>query len=539
MASVFSRLTASALKAVGLQPIRRSYAGAQVTRLTSDWFATLLSADQELRVNLRGLRARSRELCRNNGEAAGFLRDLESDIVGAEGALLQMRFRVGATGQLRESINRPIEEAYAAWSARGVCTTDGYHDRASLARLMIRTVAQDGEFLARRVRGVGEFGYQIQPLDADMLDETFYLPPDANGTEVRMGVELNSYGRPTGYYLWDRHPWDGTYAAKRIRYDASEIHHVFVRLRPGQTRGVPWFTPVLIETKTAARYTEAELMQSLLAAAQGGFFVNADGQAVGPEAPTEIDPRTGEVKPGRLEFEVEPGVARQLPPGWDFKTWTPAHPTANFTGFMNAIKRGIARGVGRSYASYTGDLTQVNYSSIRTDRIRETDFNRLMQQDLLVGQFERLLFMDWLDMARLSQSVQLPPTVSRADILKAAKWQLRGWQWVDPRADAEAMALKLALGVTTRSREAAALGLDYYDLIDERAEEDQYARDRGVQLSDGPMAYLAAAASNASSDASADATATTDSASSDVTADPSGTADSSQSKTYVPIRRLA
>ena len=44
----------------------RAYQGALVSRLTSDWMSSQLSADAEIRNSLRKLRDRSRELVRNN-----------------------------------------------------------------------------------------------------------------------------------------------------------------------------------------------------------------------------------------------------------------------------------------------------------------------------------------------------------------------------------------------------------------------------------------------------------------------------------------
>ena len=48
---------------------KRTYAAAMINRLTQDWFTQILSADQELKTDLRRLRGASRSLVRDNAEA--------------------------------------------------------------------------------------------------------------------------------------------------------------------------------------------------------------------------------------------------------------------------------------------------------------------------------------------------------------------------------------------------------------------------------------------------------------------------------------
>ena len=79
------------LRRIGLQPIpkalppvrRRNYAGAIISRLTSDWMATQASADAEIRTSLKKLRDRSREMVRNNPYAKQAKRTTQINVVGS------------------------------------------------------------------------------------------------------------------------------------------------------------------------------------------------------------------------------------------------------------------------------------------------------------------------------------------------------------------------------------------------------------------------------------------------------------------------
>lgn len=459
------------------------YAGGQHSRIVQGWFAALDDVNAELRCTLPELRARSRQLCRDNGEAAGLLLDFESDIVGAQGARLQYR-AVRPRGEPIDRLNNRIESEFAKWAHRDYCTLAGYESFPALQRMVMRSVIMDGEFLALRVRDPDRpWGYTLQPLDPDQLDESENRTGYEGVNAIVMGVEINGDGRPVAYHVWDRHP--SLPGRKKERISATNIRHVFKRVRPGQVRGIPWFSPALVTWKLGDRYTEAELYQSLLAAAQGGFFEQQDG--AGYETPTDENGN-----PIPLVMEAEPGSARALPPGVTFKPWEPKHPTANFTGFMKTIKRVIARAFGRSYASLTGDLSDVNFSSMRTDRVREMAQSRMHQHDILIEQFCAPTFADWVQMASLVGALGAV-TVPTADLAAYATWMCTGWAWIDPVKDATAAQMELGMGITSPQRICAEKGRDFYEIVDELAEAKRYAQAKGVNLEVVPLQITVAA----------------------------------------------
>lgn len=461
-------------------PQLRTYAGAVQQRIVARWFAALDDANEELRESLADLRARSRQLVRDNGEAAGLLLDFEADIVGATGARLQFRAR-RPRGAPIDPLNDRVEIGFAGWSHRETCTVTGDYSLAALQRFMIRSVIQDGEFLALRVRDprANAWGYTLQVLDPDQLDEGHNRRGTPNENAIIMGVEVDANGKPVAYHIYDRHP--SLPGRVRQRISADDVLHVFKRVRTGQRRGVPWFAPALVHWKLGDRYTEAELYQSLLAAAQGGFFVNKDG--TGYIEP----PRNEDGTPATLVMQAEPGQATALPNGYEFQAWEPKHPTANFAGFMKVIKRGIARAFGRSYASLTGDLSEVNFSSMRTDRVREMAQSRMHQQDLLVEQFCAPVFADWLQMASVMGALGSVP-FDTASMRAFATWMCTGWPWIDPVKDATAALMEIEMGTNSPQRVCAEKGRDFYEIIDELADAKQYAEAKGVTLGAVPLA---------------------------------------------------
>jgi lambda family phage portal protein len=466
------------------------YAGAEHSRLIDRWLTEALDPNEKLKGALSTLRSRARQLVDDNGEAAGLLLDFESDIVGHAGAKLQFRART-PRGLPRDVLNDRVELAWAQWCGRETCTLAGYESFAALQRLMMRTVIMDGEFLALRVRGADNaFGYALQPIDADQLDESANTAPHAGQNAVIMGVEVAANGRPVAYHVWDRHPTLSG-RVKRI-IPARDVLHVFKRVRPGQVRGIPWFAPALVTWKLGDRYTEAELYQSLLAAAQGGFFVNKDGASFTPQT----DANGKEIP---LVMEAVPGQATALPSGYEFQPWTPTHPTANYVGFMKVVKRGISRAFGRSYASLTGDLSDVNFSSMRTDRVREMGQSRMHQQGLLIEQFCDVIFADWVATATLAGKLGAV-TLDSATIASFASWMCTGWPWIDPVKDATAAAMEINMGLNSPQRVCAERGRDFYEIVDELADARAYALSKDVNLASIPLTIAVTADASANPD---------------------------------------
>ena len=184
---------------------QRSFSAVTSNRLTLDWVTSSLSQDGELRGNLTTLRNRSRDLERNNEWVKGFLRSLENNVLGEKGISLQVRSKE-ASGKMDEGANSRIEAGWKRWAKLGKCDVTGRHSFCDIQRLILRSIARDGEVLIRMMREPS--GLKLQILEADLLDES-YFQKLSNGNEVRFGVEFDQFRKPVAYYLRKppgRHP---------------------------------------------------------------------------------------------------------------------------------------------------------------------------------------------------------------------------------------------------------------------------------------------------------------------------------------------
>ncbi len=461
---------------------RAVYGAATTGRMAEDWMAQILSADAEMRYVLSTIRARSRQLVRDNAHAAGFVHALVDGVLGEAAIGVNPRART-ADDTLDDAANRVLWDAWCQWQRREVCSADGQTNFAELQRLIFRTWATDGEVLVRRGFGApNAFGYDLQVIDADLLDERYNVAPEPGRHEVRMGVEIDARGRPVAYHLFQRHPHDVffTPTQDRVRVPADQILHLFLQLRPGQTRGVPPLTPVMLALRLLDEYTIAELMMARVASSAGGFF-ETDPDAYTPSQ----DAPDGTSASKSIRLDLEPGVSQQLPPGITFKAWDPKHPTDAFEPFQKVLLRMVARGSGSgvSYATLTGDLSEANYSSDRAGRLAERDAWRGLQRWFA----DRLLCPVYTDVVRFGLLAgAIPLRLADAPRLAAHAFEYRGWPWVDPVKDISAAAQELALRLTSPQRVCAERGRDFETILEEWAEAERLADQYGVSLSTAP-----------------------------------------------------
>lgn len=458
------------------KPERAIYGAATMGRIAEDWAAQILSADAEMRGSLATMRARARQQVRDNALAAGFISALVDGVLGPDGIGVRPRVR-NADGTLDDTTNLAIWETQQRWSLRDYCAADGQSTFVELQRLIFRTWAVDGEVLIRRGYGApNPFGYDAQLIDADHLDENYNVPASRDQNEIRMGVEVDARGRPVAYHLWDRHPSDIHAASRtRRRIPANQIIHLFLQLRPGQTRGVPPLTPVLLTLKLLDELIIANLMQARIAASAGGYF-ETDPAHYTP--PTSAPDGTGT---NAIQMDLEPGVSKQLPPGLHFVPFDPKHPGDQFEPFVKTLQRLVAAGAQprMSYATLTGDLSETSYSSDRGGRLAERDGWRGVQR-WFAPRVLCPLHEDLVRMSVLSGALRVG-TFDPTRFL-AHDYEYRGWPWVDPLKDINAAGEELALKLTSRQRICAERGRDFETILEELQEEERLAAKYGVSL---------------------------------------------------------
>jgi len=482
---------ANVLDRMGFTPkvnVRRSYArgwsAANQDRLTNDWQTTSLSADGEVTGGKRKIIvARSRDLWMNNDYAKRYIDMVSTNVVGPDGVVLQNKAydippTVKQKGKLDEWANYLIEDAFWRWGEK-YCDVTGTLSWLDLQRLTAETAARDGEIFIRKIKSFqNPFKFAIQVLETDYCPDDLNVLELPNGNRIVMGVELNKWGQPVAYYFTARHPGDSEYLYyldKYLRIPAEEIDHIFLKTRPGQTRGIPWLAVAMTRLKMLGAYEEAEVIAARVAACKMGFF-QSEPPEIGTGKAYKGDAKDSDNTP---ITEAEPGILEELPPGLKFQAWDPQHPNSNFGIFMKSVLRGVASGLGVSYNTLANDLESTSYSSGRIGVLDERDSWRKIQR-WFVSALHQKIFEPWLEMALLTSQIPLP--VSKMDKFNQATWHPRGFDWVDPQKDATATIESINFGLKTRTQALAEKGLDLNEHFAQLAEEKQLAEQYGLEF---------------------------------------------------------
>ena len=445
---------------------RAVFDGANVNRLLLDWIAQARSADEEIRGDLRLLRARARELGRNNSYVKRYFRLLVNNVIGPMGIKLQAQVRAGDEPDTKA--NAEIESAWNAWASSPV-TVDGKLTLRRFEKLIIKTVACDGEAFVRLWLGFegNTHGLAVQAIDADLLDEAFNRSRRGTQNEIRMGVEIDAIGRAVGYWVWNAPGTD----LMRDRYfiPADEMIHLYDPERVNQTRGVTWVHSVMVPAHMLNAYEESEAVAARIGASKMGLFEKRADSLAG-DLSTDPKPATMEANPGTFEI---------VPDGYEFKAWEPDHPTAQFPAFIKQMLRKIASGFNVFYNVLANDAEGVSYSTMRSFALVERDDWRSIQQDF-IDMWRRPLYGAWLGMALLTGSLKLPSRDPSRYL--AVRHRPRGWQWIDPEKEAKAAVISIQNGLGTRTGFLAEKGEDIEDVFAELAREEELAQSYRISI---------------------------------------------------------
>jgi len=474
--NIFSRNTAKQKKR---SAYRRSYTGASTGRLFSDFLTSSTSADAEIKDNIRVLRDRARELARNDGYIARYLNLMVSNVIGKHGVRISSKSR-NDNGSLDLAANQLIEAAWKDWSKLGNCTTNGRLSFLDCQKIFIESLCRDGEVLIRKIKEPSSpFGFQLQFLEADHLDENKNDIFKSTGNKIKMGVEVDKHDKPVAYWLFKDHPYDRTYLNENqhIRVPADEIIHAYLPARAEQTRGVSLIATSMANVKVFNGYIEAEIVAARVGASKMGFFTSPDGD--------------GYVGDGAYEDTFNPtmnaqaGVFEQLPAGMDFKTFDPNHPNSAFESFTTTVLRGIASGLNISYHSLSNDLTSVNYSSIRQGALEDRSMYQIYQQ-FVIEHFINPVFESWLEMAIIAGYINLPMGKFNK-FARSVNFIPRSFAWIDPLKEMQANVMGLQNGTLTYADISASFGRDTEELFEQHQKEIELAKQYDIELAYQPF----------------------------------------------------
>ena len=478
ISSAVKRVLGFGTKANPLKNLR-AYQGALVSRLTSDWMSSQLSADAEIRNSLRKLRDRSRELVRNNPYARQAKRTTQINIVG-NGMKFQSLVVQQRGGKRDQRVNNIIEEAWSEWSQADSCDCAGKYSFHQFEWLAAGALCESGEAIFRIVRkpfGSSEVPLALQMIESDLLDEEYDGKTLNKNNEWRNGVEVDEWGRALRYAILTKHPGDAyylDYSANRklhIFIPAEDIIHLFLPERPGQNRGVPWFHSVMADMHQLQGYEEAAVIRARAGASIMGFIQNDQGELIGDD-----------VQNNQRIQSFEPGTFRYLMPNESVTVPDIDYPSQQYEMFVKNKIRRFATGIGCSFQTISKDFSETNYSSSRLSLLEDREHWKFCQK-YIIDNFHFRIFKEWLDLSVLSGVIDFPDYASNSKRYCKPRWTPPAQHYVDPLKEIKAYREAEQAGYMTKSQVIAQTnGGDYDDIVSEIAREQEVAKGLGVTL---------------------------------------------------------
>lgn len=465
---------------VNKRPQVRGFAAAGVDRMTANWIATEASINRELQGDLNRLRARGRQLVKDNDFARKFKGMCSDNIIGPDGVRYQARV-FDAPDKPDLLANNAIEAAYQRW--KKVADVTGRADFDTMCRTAIGGMPSDGEFLWQIIIGKdagNDFNFALQQIDVDRIDTQFN--GEHNGNTVIMGIEVNTYRRPVALHIFAAHPSDGARSSRqRVRIPAEHLIHFFGQEYTDQVRGIPWMTAGMLSLHHLGGFMLSALQAAEHGANHYGFFEAKEG--AGP-------PPTGDTQEGTGAAATQistsvPGFYDTLPEGYSHTSFDSKYPNEVFAPFTKTILQRIASGWRVNYTSLANDLLGVSYNSIRTGTLEERDRWKVDQQHFINAVMERIQPL-WLKMALMSGQITMPNgsllPASKFEKFAVHEWQPRRWDWVDPKNDMEAKILAVNAGFIPMQDVSSDMGYDFDDVLVKKAAAERRAKELGVSL---------------------------------------------------------
>ena len=454
--------------------IRSYFEAASVDRFTNDVFKIITSPTQEKASELKQVRATSRALVRKSGIITNYIRLLQTNVLGDSGFTFQGRISNSKKG-LHSSLNTTIESNWSDFTKRGTFEVSGRYSFTNFIKLIISTLAIDGEVLIQKIKGKGKYGIQYKLIDIDCL----YGQGRQNsitGNMVLNGVEIDKFNKVVAYnIIVDGLPADGFCKWERIPADQI-IHLVENATRINDTRGLPWISPIIFSLSQLDGYAEAELIAARLQA-MVAMVITTRGDS------DESGYSEKFTASQNFPTDIEPGMTFGLDPGQDAKMLASTHPNTAYESFCKFKLKEIASGLGITYNSLLGDYESTSFSSCKAAFLSERRFYKCIQ-NMIIEEVLDVFYEDFITCGTLNNSIKAPLMGASYDYLKEHQFFASGFSSVDDLKDSQSDALKLDMGIVTRSELLAERGQDLEELLRTKQKEKLLYEQYGFQYNE-------------------------------------------------------
>ena len=419
---------------------------------TGDWHLSQEKLDK--------LREICRDLGRNNPLVKGIFRKLATKIVGTQ-------TKIQAKTE-DEGWNTAAEQLWKEEMVDVPCDNTGRFNIHGYLKKMYYSYCRDGDmFTVFTDDG-------IQAIEGDQVG-TPYGIKKFDYFDVVNGIAVSKKSkRVIGYYIGKPNKWGYIANESMKHYNAADVHHSFNSDRFSSSRGEPILISAVDIIDKLFGYIDAELVAAKINACFPMVITTRDSSGKPPPFTKGVS-SSGEDKYGRKLEKIDPGLIVRNEPGETASAVGAARPAAAFDNFVLRVMMLIGQPVNLPLMLMTGDFSGATFMNSRV-AYQEARDNWYDEQELVVKPPVRRLY-----------NLKVQQWIARKDLTErddSGRFEImcKRWPYVDPFKEAKADEVQLRNRTTTRTAITARQGDDFKDVTNQRASEEEYLKEKGVEL---------------------------------------------------------
>jgi lambda family phage portal protein len=448
-----------------------SYTGASTSRRALRYYnPRAVDADSALLPDLLRLQNISEDLARNSPLALGAINTAVTTVVGS-GLRLQCRVDrdfLKMEPEQGDEWETTTEREFKLWAesqdcdvARTLLFTEGQD-------LVFRRTLIDGDtfVLMTRKETNNPYALKLQYIEGERVcnkDNT------ATTRNLKAGIEKDESGAPVNYHIMKDNPGN-MYPPIRNEWDIvpafsektglRNMIHLYRMLRPGQSRGVPYLSPVVELLKQLTRYSEAEILAAVVSSYFTGVIETEAGSQmslgnmVGDDAVDSAVGGSGSDK----DIKLGAGALIALKSGEKITFGDPGRPNTAFDAFVKSILQQIGVALEIPFEVLIGHFS-ASYSASRAALLEAWRFFR-GRRAWLARNYCQSVYENFLYEGIANTRIKAPGFFRDPMIRKAysgAIWIGEAPNQIDPMKEVDAAEKRLNLFLSTRDEETVAL----------------------------------------------------------------------------------
>lgn len=476
--------------------------GASTTKRSMREFnAESFSPVSDIDYNLKILRERSRVLEMSSPLAAAAVNTTITKTVGS-GLYVKPSIDyefLGITKEAAEEWEHTVEREFLLWSESKHCDASSVHNFYEMQDLIFRGMISNGDGFAlikhRDPTPFMPYSLRLQVIESDRVctpyggneewqTYNFNLVEgrnSKNGNRVVSGIEVDTDGKKIAYYICNKYPneyiriYDKVRKWTRVEAYGKKtgnpnVLHLYNATRAGAYRGVPLLAIAIEPLKQLTRYSEAELMASVIASMFTVFVTTNDSSASNPLSgmnnPFAAQNSTEASRPRSNvdEITMGNGAITMLEDGERIEIANPSRPNSNYDSFVLSVYKQIGAALEIPYEVLLKSYTS-SYSASRAALLEAAEAFK-KRRTYIENDFCQPTYEMFLAEAVARGRIQAKGFFSDPVIRKAwcgAKWNSTATVPVlDPTKEVQAAKMRVEEGFSTREAETVALnGSDF------------------------------------------------------------------------------